>query len=62
MGFLKHLKELFKTEEDITEKDVFQRSDEKCEIKYENIDKMERKHCRKCSANDLKCIYRVFIH
>ncbi|MDD7282128.1 MAG: hypothetical protein PUH10_09110 [Erysipelotrichaceae bacterium] len=37
MGFLKHLKELFKTEEDITEKDVFQRSDEKCEIKYENI-------------------------
>ena len=31
-------------------------------IKYENIDKIDGNHCRKDEANDLECIWRVFIH
>ena len=31
-------------------------------IKYENIDKMEREHCRKDDANDLECFWCDFIH
>ena len=31
-------------------------------IKYENIDKMERNHCRKDDANYLECFWCDFIH
>ena len=31
-------------------------------IKYENIDKMDGKHCRKDEANYLECFWWGFVH